>query len=78
MNPRGARFVGISFKDDGQTDSVTRLWSGDTLMDLTRYEALKMLTKVIDGEDYLFIEVGGFSTRNKPDWKSNVTVMKRN
>ncbi|MEO1973313.1 MAG: DUF6288 domain-containing protein [Pirellulaceae bacterium] len=77
MNPRGARFAGISFQDNGQTDSVTRLWSGDILMDLTRYEALQMLTKEIDGEDYLFIEAGGFSTRNKPDWTSSLYVMKR-
>ena len=77
MNPRGARTASITFKDNGETDSMTRLWSGDTLMDLTRYEALKMQIREMDGADYLFIEAGGFSTGNKPDWKPNLYVMKR-
>jgi len=67
---RGARFSKLTFKDKGRTDSVMWLWSGDTLMDLERYQALKMTVKAIDGNDYLFIEVGGFSTRNKPTWQS--------
>jgi hypothetical protein len=77
MSPRGARFASISFKDNGQTDNVTRLWSGDTLMDLSRYEALNMKIKEIDGEDYLFIEAGGFSTRNSVGWQSPWYVLKR-
>jgi hypothetical protein len=77
MNLRGARIAGIRFMDNGQTDTVTRLWSGDTLMDLARYESLKMKVREIDDEEYLFIEAGGFSTRNKPDWKPNHYVMKR-
>jgi hypothetical protein len=77
LNPRGARFAGISFNDNGETDNVTRLWSGDTLMDLTRYQALKMMIKEIEGEDYLFIEAGGFSTRNPVGWQSPWYVMKR-
>jgi hypothetical protein len=77
MNPRGARIAGLSFKNNGQTDSMTRLWSGDTLMDLIRYEALKMKIKEIDGEDYLFIEAGGFSSRNPVGWQSPWYVLKR-
>jgi hypothetical protein len=77
LNPRGAKFATISFKDNGDTDNATRLWSGDTLMDLTRYEALKMKTMTINNEDYLFIEVGGFSTRNPVGWQSKWYVMKR-
>jgi hypothetical protein len=77
LNPRGARIAGINFKDNGQTDNVTRLWSGNTLMDLTRYEALKMKIKEIDDEEYLFIEAGGFSTRNPADWKSQWYVLKK-
>jgi hypothetical protein len=61
----------------GQTASATRLCSGDTLMDLTRYESLKMKTQEIDGQDYLFIEAGGFSTRNPADWKSQWHVLKK-
>ncbi len=77
LNPRGARFAGISFKDNGETDSVMRLWSGDTLMDLTRYEALKMQVSTIAGQEYLFIEAGGFNNRNPVGWQSSWYVMKR-
>ena len=77
LNPRGARIVGISFKDNGRTDNVTRLWTGDTLLDLTRYEALKMKIKTINDENYLFIEAGGFNEKNGPDWKPNLYVLKR-
>jgi hypothetical protein len=77
LNPRGARFAGISFKDNGETDNVTRLWSGVTLMDLTRYEALKMKIKTINNEVYLFIEAGGFNARNAVGWQSSWYVMKR-
>ena len=42
LNPRAAKIAGINLKTGGETDSTTRIWSGDTLMDLTRYEALKM------------------------------------
>ncbi len=56
---------------------MTRLWSGDTLMDLPRYEALKMKIKEIDGDDYLFLEAGGFSTRNPVGWQSKWYVLKR-
>jgi hypothetical protein len=76
-NARRARFANIRFKDNGETDNVLRLWSGDTLMDLSLYEALKMKFKVIAGEKYLFIEVGGFSNRHKPGWKSPWYVLKR-
>ena len=77
LNPRGARFAAINFEDNGETDNATRLWSGDTLMDLTRYEALKMKIMTINNEDYLFIEVGGFSTRNPAGWQSKWYVLKR-
>ena len=53
------------------------LWSGDILMDLDRYQALKMRLENVDDEDYLFVEAGGFKTGNKPDWKTPFYVMKR-
>ena len=77
LNPRGAKYATIQFESDGKTDNPTRLWSGDTLMDLTRYEALKIKTKTIDDENYLFIEVGGFNTRNPVGWQSKWHVLKR-
>lgn len=53
------------------------LWSGDTLMDLDRFQALKMTSKSIGESDCLFIESGGFSDRNPAGWKSPLIVMKR-
>jgi hypothetical protein len=46
-------------------------------MDLDRYQALKMSVKKIGGDDYLFIEAGGFSIRNPVDWQSPWYVMRR-
>jgi len=74
---RRARFKQITIKDKGLTSSGTLIWSGDTLMDLDRYQALKMIAKTIGGSDYLFVEAGGFSNRNKPGWQSPWYVMKR-
>ncbi|NQT36116.1 MAG: hypothetical protein HQ581_01425 [Planctomycetes bacterium] len=74
---RGAQFNKMTFVDKGRTDRMMWLWSGDTLMDLTRYQALKMVEKTIGGDDYLFIESGGFSTRNPVGWRSSWYVMKR-
>ena len=53
LNPRSSKISSITFKSNGETDRATYVWSGDTLMDLTKYEALKMRVKEIDGQDYL-------------------------
>ena len=67
----------VTFKDGGLTDSGTLIWSGDTLMDPERYQALKMTPKTIADSEYLFIEAGGFSDKNPAGWKSPLIVMKR-
>ena len=36
-----------------------------------------MKVKTIGGTNYLFVEAGGFSTRNKPEWKTPYYVLKR-
>jgi hypothetical protein len=77
MNPGRPAFTQIAFKDKGMTSDALRIWSGDNLMDLDRYQALKMTVKKIGGDDYLFIEVGGFSTRNPVGWQSPWYVMRR-
>lgn len=74
---RGARFTNITFEDQGDTDDLTRLWSGEILLDLNRYESLKMKIEVIDDEEYLFIEAGGFSTRNPVGWQSPWYVLQK-
>lgn len=60
----------LALAAEGKTHDPYLLWTSDTLMDLTKYQALRMQTKTIEGKRYLFVEVGGFSERNKPDWKS--------
>jgi len=79
------RYRSITFKEDGFTDSTTRYWSGDILMELAKVPAaLKMKTRSIDGDDYLFIEAGGFTfyherqTYKQPrTWRSPWSVLKR-
>lgn len=46
-------------------------------MDLDKYQALKMTVEKVGARDYLFIETGGFSTRNKPGWKPKWLVLSR-
>jgi len=70
-------FSTITFKDGGTTGVPVWVWSGDRLMDLTTYQALRMEVKTLSGTEYLFIEAGGFSTRNKPGWKSPWYVLIR-
>ena len=72
-----AIFKEITFKDGGLTGSPTLIWSADTLMDLSRFEALTVVPRTIEGADYLFIEAGGFSGNHKPGWKSQLVVLKR-
>ncbi len=77
MAPGRPAFTEMTFKNNGMTGDALRIWSGDTLMDLDRYQALKMAVKKIGDDDYLFIEAGGFSTRNPVGWQSPWYVMKR-
>ncbi|MDG2222412.1 MAG: DUF6288 domain-containing protein [Rubripirellula sp.] len=77
LNPRNANFAQITFRDNGETDDVTRLWSNTILMDLTRYEALKIKPKTIADENYLFIEAGRFSERNPVGWQTSWYVLKK-
>ena len=67
----------LTFRNGGVTDDPTRAWSGDRLMDLDKYQALQMEVRTVGGADYLFVEAGGFSTRNKPEWKSKWLVLAR-
>ena len=77
VNANRAPTKAITFKDGGLTDSATLIWSGDILMDLANFQALKMTFKAIAGTDYLFIEGGGFSDKNPPGWTSPLSVMRR-
>ena len=66
----------MTFKESGRTKDPTWLWSADTLMDLNKYQVLKITPRTLAGNLYLFIEAGGFGTRNKPGGKTKWYVMK--
>ncbi|MFK7789236.1 MAG: DUF6288 domain-containing protein [Phycisphaeraceae bacterium] len=74
---RRPKYTSLDFKADGKTDNPMYVWTGDTLLDLKGYQALKMRVKSIAGGEYLFIESGGFSNRNKPDWTSPLLILQR-
>ena len=68
----------LNLNPDGKTKSTLWIWSGDMLMDISKYQAMKMIVKNVKGTDYLFIEAGNFSNRNKPGWKCKWVVFKKN
>ena len=76
-NARNPLFTEITFQENGRTKHPTLIWSGDTLMDLSQYQALKIVARTLDGTRYLFVEAGGFGTRNKPGWKPKLLVLAR-
>jgi hypothetical protein len=78
VKPKRASFTQLTFQSDGMTSEATMLWSGVHLMDLTRYEALRIEPRTIEGKDYLFLESGGFSARNQTGWKSPWLVLEKN
>jgi len=72
-----APFQTLNLKAGGSTDDPLVIWSGQTLMDLRKNEALTMRMEKLKGTDYLFIEIGGFQTKNGNTWKSPWFVLKR-
>ena len=74
---RNSPFSTIEFQVGGATSEPTWAWSNETLMDLNRYQALKMEVKKVGKTDFLFVESGGFSKRNKPEWRSKWYVLEK-
>lgn len=77
LNANRAPIKQIKLGDDGLTNLATLIWSGDMLMNLDRYEALKITLRSIGGADYLVIEAGGFSEKHPSGWNPQLIVMKR-
>ena len=48
---RGIQLKELTFKENGQTGTPLRIYSGDTLMDLHHNQALKMTIRTIDNTD---------------------------
>lgn len=64
----------------GGTAAVGRAkfsWSGNMLVNVAADEALEMTIKTIDGQEYLFIESGGFSGMHPAEWRTSYYVMVR-
>lgn len=76
-NPGRAPLRDLTFHDDGNTDKAAWIWSGDRLMNLETSTAHRIMTKKIGDTEYLFIESGGFSARNRAGWVSPLFVMRR-
>ena len=66
----------LGILDKGQTDDDLILWTGDHLLDLKRYEALRMVRRKVADADYLFVEGGSFNGKKKPRWESRWLVFK--
>ena len=77
FNPKAVPFTEITFQGKGATDNLLFVWSGDTLMNLDRNEALKMTVKSVGGTDYLFVEAGGFAPNHPRGWTPPLVVLKR-
>ena len=78
--PRGRpSFTKITIKKGGQTNNPSILWSGNRMLNLSRFEALNMMSKTVNGTHYLFVEAGNFHgpTGIPVGWKSPWSVMKR-
>ncbi len=73
-NPNRAFTKQLEFMNRGETADPLLLWSHLNLLDLNRYQLLRIEPKTIAEKDYLFIENGNFSNRNKPGWKPEIVV----
>mgnify|MGYP000237969856 CR=1 FL=1 len=77
MNPGKPSFKEVVFQPGGKTASPTLIWSGLKLIDLSKNQMLLMQGKVVDGQTYLFIEAGGFTTGKPADWHPGWYVLKK-
>ena len=75
--PKAVALQKLTLKSDGKTDQPQLVWSGDTLMDLQKLQALKMTIEKVGGQEYLFVECGGFYRKQPEDWKTPYNVLKR-
>ena len=67
----------LHLKPDGSTDDPLFIWSGNTLMNLDKNEALTMRVETVDETEFLFIEAGGFDPRKGNTWKTSWFILKR-
>ncbi|HAS83897.1 MAG TPA: hypothetical protein DCS43_14780 [Verrucomicrobia bacterium] len=67
----------LTFAGNGGTDDPLLYYTDDILMHLNSNQALKMSVKSIGDVDYLFVEAGGFNTKNGPRWNPPLVVFNR-
>lgn len=68
--PRQPIATALQLSENGETGHSLLLWTGSHLLDLSTYQALKAQTKTIGEKEFLFIQAGGFSNKQKPGWES--------
>jgi len=67
----------MTFNPDGSTADPLWHWSGTTLMDLRRKQALTMRVETLNDTEFLLIEAGGFENKKGNTWKSPWFVLQR-
>ncbi len=77
MKPGKPPFKEIVFAAGGKTDKPVRIWTGKKLIDLNKNQMLLMKGKSLEGQSYLFIEAGGFTTGKAKDWHPGWYVLKQ-
>jgi hypothetical protein len=75
--PHRPAFSTLHLQADGSTGDPLRLWTGQRVLDLERYEALGMELRTVGGQEFLFVEAGGYSERHKPGWQTTWRVFAR-
>lgn len=77
MNPGKPSFPTIEFKGAGKTNTPSLIWSDKNLIDLSKNQMLLMDSRTIDGQTYLLVEAGGFTSGQPTDWHPGWFVMKK-
>ncbi|MGB1128641.1 MAG: DUF6288 domain-containing protein [Haloferula sp.] len=77
MNPGKPSFPTIEFKGAGKTNTPSLIWSDKNLIDLSKNQMLIMDSRTIDGQTYLLVEAGGFTSGQPTDWHPGWFVMKK-
>ena len=67
----------IQLAQDLRTSAPLFVWTGSTLLDVHRKEALAVEHAQVGGKDYLFVETGGFSPDRAVGWKTPWLVFEK-
>jgi hypothetical protein len=77
MDPGKPPFKEIEFQADGKTTNPALIWTGQNLIDLGQNQMLLMEGTSLDGNTYIFVEGGGFTSGQPTDWHPGWYVLKQ-